>query len=76
MSKFSTEALKLLASPYLAIKDISIHCLGISAPVSKIEPNQKIIIDEDGNVTLNLQNPEVQKELERHIQILSGTETV
>ena len=69
MIKLSTEAQHLLTAPSVvvdALKEFFFAKGKDFSAVSEECENSRIILDRDGNITLNLKSPDVQSELKQH----------
>lgn len=69
MIKISNEARHLLTAPSVlidALKGFFFARGKGSTSVSEQSESSRIILDRDGNITLNLNSPDVQSELKQH----------
>lgn len=78
MSSVRDEALQLLKSPVIAWKELASRIRNQSESESSTADSTeaKVLIDKDGNATLNLNNAEVQAEMQKHIAALASIKVV
>lgn len=74
-NRIRSEAVQLLLSPMVALRDLKFFITGSNADKDddqQVNQNDlRILIDKDGNATLNLDNAEVRKQMQAHIEALA-----